>query len=146
MKKLLFPLFLILLIFIFSCEKPSMHCWKCSLQEYKNYYFLGMPVEDTTMCNKSTDFIYKYELNHTYSDNKGNGMPCSTDQCKPKMMHQPSCQMQYYPKANVGPSPSKVTGCNYQNQNKSSVENFTNNVPNFVSDEEKDKYIKFHIK
>lgn len=27
-----------------------------------------------------------------------NGKPCTSDQCQPKMTHQPSCQMHYYPK------------------------------------------------
>ena len=32
---------------------------------------------------------------------------------KSKMMHQPSCQMQYYPKTPLS-QPSKVSGCNYE--------------------------------
>ena len=46
-------------------------------------------------------------------NNHGNGLPCSSNECKPKMMHQPSCQMQYYPKTPLA-QPSKVTGCNYK--------------------------------
>jgi hypothetical protein len=43
-------------------------------------------------------------------DNKMNGMLCDTTDCKPKMNHQPSCQMQYYPKTPM-PEKSKVTKC-----------------------------------
>jgi hypothetical protein len=46
------------------------------------------------------------------------------------MMHQPPCQMQYYPKTPL-PQPSKVSGCNYQEnnrniENKPFIENFSN--------------------
>jgi len=34
----------------------------------------------------------------------------------PKLAHQPSCQMQYYPKTPM-PEPSKVTRCNYKKEN-----------------------------
>jgi hypothetical protein len=50
-------------------------------------------------------------------DNKMNGLPCSTEQCKPKMNHQPSCQMQYYPKTEIPPL-YKPTGCNYSAVNR----------------------------
>jgi hypothetical protein len=39
-------------------------------------------------------------------NNKMNGIPCSEDKCKPKLMHQPSCQMQYYPRVPM-PVPNK---------------------------------------
>ena len=87
-----------------------------------------------------------YTPNCKNCNNGSRGLPCSSTECKPKMMHQPSCQMQYYPKANVGPSPSKVTSCNYPNNNKSVIEKFNNEVPEFVSDESRDAYVKFHIK
>jgi hypothetical protein len=43
-------------------------------------------------------------------NNKLNGLPCSSKECKPKMIDQPSCQMQYYPKTPM-PTPSKPTYC-----------------------------------
>jgi hypothetical protein len=46
-------------------------------------------------------------------NNKGNGLPYSSTECKPKMMNQPSCQMQYYPKTPVQQN-SKILGCNYK--------------------------------
>lgn len=46
-------------------------------------------------------------------DDKGNGMPYSSNACNTKIVHQPSCQMQYYPKTPL-PQPSKIIGCNYQ--------------------------------
>jgi hypothetical protein len=44
--------------------------------------------------------------------------------------------MQYYPKANVGPSPSKVTGCDYQENNRNSNrpnEDIIEKLSNYVS-------------
>jgi hypothetical protein len=35
----------------------------------------------------------------------------------PPLSHQPSCQMQYYPKTPM-PNPSKVTGCDYSKTNR----------------------------
>lgn len=35
----------------------------------------------------------------------------------PPLAHQPSCQMQYYPRVPL-PKPSKVSGCDYSNVNK----------------------------
>ena len=81
-------------------------------------------------------------------NNKANGLPCSSNECKPKMMLQPSCQMQYYPKTPL-PQPSKVSGCNYQEnknptiQNKKIIEKF-NSQPAFISEEEKYLYNTFH--
>jgi len=49
-------------------------------------------------------------------NNKMNGLPCSEDKCKPKLMHQPSCQMQYYPKVPM-PVPNKPSKCNYKVNN-----------------------------
>ena len=50
-------------------------------------------------------------------NNNNNGMPCSSKECKQKLMHQPSCQMQYYPKVpQIKFNPP--TGCNYQGINK----------------------------
>ena len=63
------------------------------------------------------------------------------------MIHQPSCQMQYYPKTPL-PQPSKVTGCNYQ-ENKSipynntyhisrpdiNVSHMDNNCSNYIQDQ-----------
>ena len=93
-------------------------------------------------------------------NNKMNGLPCSSNECKPKMMHQPSCQIQYYPKTPL-PQPSKVSGCNYQenkrsnmnsnlynySQNKPFIESFDNNVNSplkFSSEEERELYYNFH--
>ena len=45
-------------------------------------------------------------------DNGANGLPCSSEQCKPKLNHQPSCQMQYFPKVSM-PSPPQMSNCNY---------------------------------
>jgi hypothetical protein len=54
-----------------------------------------------------------YTPNGKKCDNKGNGLPCSSN-----MVHQPSCQMQYYPKTPLA-QPSKVSGCNYkENKNQ----------------------------
>ena len=39
-----------------------------------------------------------------------NGLPCSKNECKTQMVHQPSCQMQYYPKTPL-PIPSKPSQC-----------------------------------
>ena len=60
-------------------------------------------------------------------NNKSNGLPCSSNECKPKMMHQPSCQMQYYPRTPL-PQPSKVSGCKYQENNRQP--NINNKQPN----------------
>jgi hypothetical protein len=49
-------------------------------------------------------------------NNKMNGLPCSASQCKPKMMHQPSCQMQNYPKVPM-PLPNKPSTCDYKGIN-----------------------------
>jgi hypothetical protein len=54
-----------------------------------------------------------YEPNCKNCNNKGNGLPCSSTECKPKLNHQPSCQMQYYPKVPM-PVPTKPSTCNYQ--------------------------------
>ena len=45
-------------------------------------------------------------------NNQNANLPCSPQEYKSKMVHQPSCQMQYYPKNPVAPV-SKVTGCQY---------------------------------
>jgi hypothetical protein len=44
-------------------------------------------------------------------NNQNANLPCSAKEYESKMMHQPSCQMQYYPKS---PMPEKVQGgCKY---------------------------------
>ena len=58
-----------------------------------------------------------YTPNGKKCDNKGNGLPYSSNSCNQKMAHQPSCQMQYYPKTPL-PQQSTVTGCNYQENKK----------------------------
>jgi hypothetical protein len=68
-------------------------------------------------------------------DNKGNGLPYSSNECKPKMMHQASCQMQYYPKTPILQQ-NKSAGCNYQgNKNTQNTPNMQNMqygvLPNF---------------
>jgi hypothetical protein len=57
---------------------------------------------------------YKPECNNC--DNKMNGIPCSSSNCKPKLMHQPSCQMQYYPKVPLA-TPNNPSRCNYKINN-----------------------------
>jgi hypothetical protein len=77
-----------------------------------------------------------YTPNCKNCNNGSRGLPCSSTECKPKMMHQPSCQMQYYPKTPVGPSPSKVTGCDYQENNRNSNrpnEDIIEKLSNYVS-------------
>ena len=41
--------------------------------------------------------------------------PSQSNQVGGKMMHQPSCQMQYFPKTSM-PSPVKPSICNYKNK------------------------------
>ena len=45
-------------------------------------------------------------------NNKGNGLPCSSSNCKKQMTHQAACQMQYYPKVPM-PEDLKYSKCNY---------------------------------
>jgi hypothetical protein len=58
-----------------------------------------------------------YEPKCGKCNNRENGVPCSSAQCQPKLLHQPSCQMQYYPRtpAEVRNKPST---CNYQGINR----------------------------
>ena len=72
--KLIITFLIVLLISLLSCEKSSTYCWKCNSQNYVNYAFNGMPIEDTTMCNVAKDYVYRYELNHTHSDGHGTGI------------------------------------------------------------------------
>lgn len=62
-------------------------------------------------------------------NNKANGLPCSSNKCKPTMMHQPSCQLQYYPKTPLA-QPSQVSGCNYQENNRQPNMNNRPNINN----------------
>jgi len=72
LKHWLKPLILLIVV-LFACEKPTSYCWKCDIQAYKNYAYDGMPIQDTIMCDKTEDFVYRYEQQYTYSDDKGNG-------------------------------------------------------------------------
>tara|TARA_B100001175_G_C19469870_1_gene621155 strand:+ start:1222 stop:1635 length:414 start_codon:yes stop_codon:yes gene_type:complete len=45
-------------------------------------------------------------------NNKGRGLPYSSNECKLPMVHQPSCQMQYYPKVPM-PMKGSPSSCNY---------------------------------
>tara|TARA_A100001015_G_C14502586_1_gene523538 strand:- start:174 stop:587 length:414 start_codon:yes stop_codon:yes gene_type:complete len=45
-------------------------------------------------------------------DNKGRGLPYSSNDCKKSMVHQPSCQMQYYPKVPM-PVKGNPSSCDY---------------------------------
>ena len=45
-------------------------------------------------------------------NNKGNGLPCSSSNCKKDMTHQAACQMQYYPKVPM-PEDLKYSKCDY---------------------------------
>ena len=47
-------------------------------------------------------------------DNDNNGLPCSSNNCKKQLVHQPSCQMFRYPKVPL-PPPFKISNCNYEN-------------------------------
>jgi hypothetical protein len=58
-----------------------------------------------------------YEPNCSNCNNQMNGLPCSSEQCKPKLINQPSCQMQYYPRVPVPPQ-SKINSCNYNGFNQ----------------------------
>ena len=53
----------------------------------------------------------------TNCNNQMNGIPCSSEQCKPKMINQPSCQMQYYPRVPTQKL-NPPTGCNYNGMNR----------------------------
>jgi len=58
-----------------------------------------------------------YTPSCTKCNNNNNGMPCSSKECKKTLLHQPSCQMQYYPKVpQIKLNPP--TGCNYKEINK----------------------------
>ena len=53
----------------------------------------------------------------------------NTNNCKQKMMHQPSCQMQYFPPTQIPPPNKPSEGCNYNginNNNRGFSEHFKN--------------------
>ena len=56
----------------------------------------------------------KYSPNCTSPNcnNKGRGLPCSSGDCRIPMVHQPACQMQYYPKVPM-PIKGSPSSCNY---------------------------------
>jgi hypothetical protein len=51
-----------------------------------------------------------YKPSSKTCNNVSNGMPCSDV----KLNHQPSCQIQYYPKTPTLPMPNKIASCNYK--------------------------------
>jgi len=62
MKKLLM---LLLLVFVFSCEKVEDYCWDC-VQIKTDFYKYKALYNPFTMCNKTEEEIRDIENTYTY--------------------------------------------------------------------------------